>query len=110
MNDAEYAVAFELISAAGNARSNAMLAVRAGRRGDMADARDLLERANEDLLAAHRIQTELVQQEARGERVPVNVILVHAQDHLTAAMLATELVAEIVHLQDELRSVRGTSA
>jgi PTS system cellobiose-specific IIA component len=37
-------------------------------------------------------------QEANGNHIPVNVMLVHAQDHLMTSMLAQELIAEIIDL------------
>lgn len=105
--DGEYAAAFELISTAGNSRSNSMLAIQAARAGDPDKAAQLLAQAESDLLAAHHLQTDLVQHEAAGERVPVNIILVHAQDHLTGAMLMKDLAAEMVQIYAELRALRG---
>lgn len=96
--DEEYAVAFELIAQAGDARSNAMLALRAARTGDQAEAHRLLAAAEASLGAAHQRQTDLVQSEARGERVAVNIILVHAQDHLASAMTVRDLAEELVHM------------
>jgi cellobiose PTS system EIIA component len=100
--DEEYAVAFELIAQAGDARSSAMLALRAARDGDQQEAQRLLAAAEQALAAAHQRQTDLVQSEARGERVPVNIILVHAQDHLTSAMTVRDLAEELVHIYARL--------
>ncbi len=33
----------------------------------------------------------MLQQEARGDKVPVNIILVHAQDHLTMALMMRDM-------------------
>ncbi|GAA3808246.1 PTS lactose/cellobiose transporter subunit IIA [Cellulomonas soli] len=108
--DEEYAIAFELISQAGDARSSAMLALRAARQGDLPEAWRLLAAAESSLGAAHQRQTELVQSEARGERVPVNIILVHAQDHLTSAMTVRDLAEELVHVYERLGVPVATSA
>ncbi|MDU4935752.1 MAG: PTS lactose/cellobiose transporter subunit IIA [Peptostreptococcaceae bacterium] len=35
---------------------------------------------------AHRYQTELIQNEAQGNKTEMSVILVHAQDHIMNAM------------------------
>ncbi|GAB3398936.1 PTS lichenan transporter subunit IIA [Schumannella luteola] len=107
MNDEDYAAAFELISAAGGARSDAMLALRAARDGDEAGAQQLLAQADQQLLAAHRMQTTLIQQEAGGSPIPVNIILVHAQDHLTSAMITKDLAVEIVALHARLGARAG---
>ena len=39
--------------------------------------------------------------EANGDHTPVDVMLVHAQDHLMTAMLAQELIEELVYLHKE---------
>lgn len=98
MNPADYDVAFAIISSAGNAKSNAMMAIRAAREGDLDEAARLLTAADEGLHEAHTAQTAILTQEARGTAVPVNIILVHAQDHLAGAMLIRDLADEFVHL------------
>lgn len=108
--DGEYAVAFELISTAGSSRSSSMLAIQAARTGDAQAAAEHVARAEADLLAAHRLQTELVQREAAGDRVAVNIILVHAQDHLTGAMLMKDMATELVQVYAELRGLRERTA
>lgn len=104
MNE-EYAVAFELIAHAGSSRSSSMAALHSARTGDLAQARVHLAEAEAELVIAHRLQTELVQSEARGDRVPVNVILVHAQDHLTSAIVVMDLAGEMVHLYGRIATV-----
>lgn len=96
--DEDYAVAFNLIAQAGDARSSAMLALHAAREGDFDAATAHLASADEALSGAHQSQTGLVQSEARGDKVPVNIILVHAQDHLMSAMVVRDLADEMVHL------------
>lgn len=73
-----------------------MSALQAARVGDYAAARASLDAAETNLREAHRAQTELVQQEAGGTPVPLNVILVHAQDHLASAIVVKELAEEMV--------------
>jgi len=100
--DEEYVTAFELITKAGTSKSTSMLALQAARAGELDKARELLEQAGTDLLAAHHVQTDLVQGEAAGRRVPLNIILVHAQDHLTSAILLRDLAEEFIHLYARL--------
>ncbi|MFT3942469.1 MAG: PTS lactose/cellobiose transporter subunit IIA [Ancrocorticia sp.] len=98
MNEADYEVAFQIIAFAGNAKSSAMMAIREARNGNFEEAQQLLEAADADVNKAHGSQTKLLTQEARGNGVPINIILIHAQDHLTAAMLTRDLAAEIIEL------------
>jgi len=104
MDTTEYEAAFQIIMLAGNSRSGSMLAIGSARKGDFEEARAHLVQADEDLRAAHEAQTELITEEARGNQVPVNIILVHSQDHLTGAILIRDLADEFIHLYRELRS------
>lgn len=51
-------------------------------------------------IKAHHIQTQLLSTEAAGEHLSVDVLLVHAQDHLMCSMLAQELVQELICLYE----------
>ncbi len=102
MNPEEYEGAFMMIAHAGNAKSNAMLAIRAAREGDLEKSKELLAEADKDLHAAHITQTDMLTEEARGNAVKVNIILVHAQDHLTGAMLVRDLADEFTALYQRL--------
>lgn len=45
---------------------------------------------------AHKAQTDLLFNEMNGNPTPVNVLLVHSQDHLMTSMLAQELIKEMI--------------
>lgn len=91
-------LAFEIIAAAGEARSLSFGALEAAKTGDFDTCDQLLQQAEEASLRAHQIQTSLLVREANGDHTPVDVMLVHAQDHLMCAMLAGELINEIIEL------------
>lgn len=91
-------IAFGLIAAAGNARGLAFEALKAARAGEFDRADELLKQSQDAGIEAHHIQMGLLSKEAGGDHVPVDIMLVHAQDHLMCAMLAQELIAEIVYL------------
>lgn len=91
-------VSFGIVAAAGEARSLAFEALAAARAGDFERAQDCLARSEQAGLEAHSKQTELLSRQADGEDIPVDMLLVHAQDHLMTAMLARELIAEMVNL------------
>ena len=54
--------------------------------------------AREEISAAHRIQTDLIQEEARGNHAEISLLLVHAQDHLMNAITVKELAEEFITL------------
>lgn len=88
--------AFMLILNAGNARSNATEAEKLASEYNFDKAEELIAQAKEDLNQAHQIQTDLVQAEARGEKQEFGLIMVHAQDHLTMAMLSIQYASRII--------------
>lgn len=98
MDESKYEVAFEVIVAAGSSKAAAMEAIEAAREFRFDDAKLSLQKADEAMLEAHQLQTELMQGEARGTPVDVNIILVHAQDHLTMAIMAKEQAEELLAL------------
>lgn len=91
-------IAFQLILFAGNGRSNAMEAMQEARNGNFEKADELLKAAAAELRKAHEFQTQLIQGEAGGEAYPINILLVHAQDHLMTAMTVRDLAIEIIEL------------
>lgn len=95
-------LSFGLIAAAGSARSLAFEALHAAREGDFDRADDLLEQSRRAGIDAHDQQTRLLVREANGDHVPVDVMLVHAQDHLMTSMLAQELIEELVLLYKKM--------
>ena len=102
MTEEDYDIPFQIVAVAGNARSLALMAVESAREGDMEQAESYLKEANESCLEAHKVQTQLLTNEAQGNAMEVNLIMVHAQDHLMTSMLARELIAEIIELRREL--------
>lgn len=98
MDEAKYENALQIILHAGNAKSNAMLAIEAAEEGDLAQAREHMDVAREEMKIAHKVQFDLVQSEASGTPVEVTIILVHAQDHLTMAIMAIDFAEHFIKL------------
>lgn len=94
----------QIIVNGGNARSLAMEAVMLAKKGDIAGARDSLLKSADELGNAHRIQTELIQNEAAGKRTEVSLLMVHAQDHLMNAITVRDLAKEIVDIYEKMYS------
>lgn len=95
-------VIFSLITNSGECRSMAFEALQKARMGDYEKARELQKLADAKSLEAHNTQTELIQKEAQGENVELNLLMVHAQDHLMTSILARELIKEIIFLHEKV--------
>lgn len=91
-------VAFQIILYAGNGRSNAMEAIQEAKKGEFEKADQLMKEASEELSKAHEYQTKLLHEEASGNNPSVNVMLIHAQDHLMTAMTVKDLASEFIEL------------
>lgn len=99
--------AFMLILNAGNARSSATEAERLASEYKFKEAEDMIAQAKNDLNQAHQIQTDLVQAEARGEKQEFGLIMVHAQDHLTMAMLSIQYASRIIDVYKRLSNLEN---
>lgn len=106
MDEQNYEQAFQLILAAGNAKSAALMAIEAARNGEYARAEEYLQECDSGLEEAHNQQFAMIQKEAQGQTVPMNIILVHANDHLTMALMAKEYAQEMLHLYREIGELR----
>lgn len=94
-------IVFELIACAGDARSDAFEALACAKEGDFEEARRLINQSKETLAKAHDVQNSLIFSEASGNPVPVSLLLVHAEDHLMTAILAKDLIEEMICLHEE---------
>lgn len=102
----KYEVSFELILNAGNSKSKSLMAIECAREFNFQEAEKLVKEAADDLKLAHKSQTELIQGEARGEKQEINVILIHAQDHLTTAMIMIEQAKEFINIYKILNELK----
>ncbi|MPN11135.1 Lichenan-specific phosphotransferase enzyme IIA component [bioreactor metagenome] len=90
-----------LILHSGNASSRAMEAIYASRNKNFDEAEVLLADVKNELALAHREHMEILAKEARGEKFEVNILLMHALDHMSQAHIVYELAKEIVLMRQE---------
>lgn len=102
-------IVFEIISHAGNARSNCFEALKLSKEGNIDEAYKFIEKAKDELIETHKIQTNLLQKEASGDKQEVTLLLMHAEDHLMTAILAKELITEMIELYKTLYEKKESS-
>ncbi|XTZ39227.1 PTS N,N'-diacetylchitobiose transporter subunit IIA [Salmonella enterica] len=95
-------VVMGLIINAGQARSLAYAALKQAKQGNFCLAKEIMEQSKLALNEAHQVQTKLIESDEGEGKMKVTLVLVHAQDHLMNAMLARELVAELIELHEKL--------
>ncbi|MCC5896089.1 MAG: PTS cellobiose transporter subunit IIA [Alkalibacterium sp.] len=98
-------VAFSIILESGNARTFVHEGFKLMREDAFEDAEAKLEEANESLVSAHKVQTKLLHDYANGEDVNMDVIMVHAQDHLMTTMTIREVALEMLMLYRKIEKV-----
>lgn len=89
-------IIMQIIVNGGNARSASLKAVNAARAGDFEESDKLIKDAKAAFTKAHEIQTELIQDEVRGNPKEVTLLMVHAQDHLMNALTVHDLAVAMI--------------
>ncbi|MGY3750601.1 PTS lactose/cellobiose transporter subunit IIA [Vagococcus acidifermentans] len=87
-----------LIMNAGNAKSDAMEAIYAAKKGEFDEAEAKVASAEQSITKAHQSQTSLLTQEAQGEHMTITLLTVHSQDHLMTAITFIDLAKEIIDI------------
>lgn len=98
-------IIFTIILHAGNARAEAYEALRAAQAGDFDKAAEHLRQAEEEVSAAHRVQADMIQQEAQGNKVEITLLFVHAQDHLMTALSEKNLIENMVEMHKTIKQL-----
>lgn len=90
--------AMGLVGNAGESRSLSFEALKYAKNGEFDKAEELLNEAKKYSLIAHKVQTELICNEADGNRIELGLLMVHAQDHLMTSILARELIYKLIEI------------
>lgn len=88
----------QIISNAGEARSECMAAMEAARKKDFDGAGEHLSIAAERMKDAHHIHSDLIMKDAGGELGPVGLVLIHSEDIMMGTEITSALAGEIVEL------------
>ena len=94
-------IAFDIILHSGNARTLIHEAFKLLRQVEKAEASQQLDKANEAILEAHKAQTNLLKEYASGQKIEMEIIMVHAQDHLMTTMTLLEVANEMSYLYQQ---------
>ena len=103
MDNETQKIALEIIAYSGEARSVAFSALQAAKNNQFEEANSLMKQAEEIAKKAHKTQTELLINEAQGNKISLDILLIHAQDHLMTCMLAFDLIKELIELYKSKR-------
>ncbi|ELY0461107.1 PTS lactose/cellobiose transporter subunit IIA [Listeria innocua] len=99
-------ISFSLISLAGDSFSKLIEALQAAKESNTELVDHLLKEADDLMIEAHKVQTEMLIQETRGEQASFSVLLVHAQDTLMNTILASTLIREMIEMHQEMKALK----
>lgn len=89
-------IGFEIVAYAGDARSKLLIALEHAASGNFTDVDALIEEAEKLIAHAHRSQTLMLQEEAKGNDIPYSFTMIHGQDHLMTAMLLKDMIMTFI--------------
>jgi PTS system cellobiose-specific IIA component len=101
---------FTVILHAGNARSSAKEAQEFATERDWESAQASLEEANDEVILAHKSNVEIIQKEAKGEKVEFSVLLVHALDLLVLAWSEIDFAEQFINLNKRVAALEDQVA
>ncbi len=107
MENTIYEISFELILHAGNARYSYLSAIKAAKDNKFDQIEKFFKEGDEEFNLAHNCQTKLIAKESNGTPVELNILLVHAQDHLTMATICKDQATNFIELYKTTSSLKA---
>lgn len=99
-------ISFMIITFAGTAKSDAMLAIYSAKKNDFEDAKLKLESAEKNIIEAEKQHADLVQREAAGTEIKIPLLLMHAEDQLLSTQTLLLMAEEFVSLYKKLSEMK----
>jgi len=98
-------ICFQLITAAGTAKSNYIGAIQKAKEGLYDEAKTLIAEGDNMMKEGHLSHTDLIQREAAGEELHVGLILTHAEDQMMNAETFKIVAEEMIELHKKIDSL-----
>lgn len=98
---------FQIISAVGMAKSSYIEAIQEAKKGNIERAKELIQEGEKSFVGGHEAHAGLIQQEASGQAVQLNLLLMHAEDQLMAAETCKIMAVEVIDLYERLTALEG---
>ncbi len=100
MEDTEM-ISFQLISAAGGAKSMLVEAMGLARTGQYEEARAKVAEADDCFLEGHHAHMQLLASQGEGELGAPDLLLVHAEDQMMSVEIIKLMTEEFIRLYEE---------
>ena len=96
-------ISFQIIAAAGQARSVYIGAIELAKEGKFEEARQEIKNGEEVFVEAHKVHMELLTKIANNEKVEVDVLLVHAEDQLMSAETLKIMAEQMIDIYEAMK-------
>ena len=106
MTEQEELQVFQLITAAGSAKSTFMEPF-ISQRGKYDEAEKLFKEADGYFVEGHHAHTAMIEAEGQGVETTVRLVLAHAEDQLMSAELTKTMVEEMIALYKKLDQLKN---
>lgn len=96
--------AMKIILAAGDAREDNLLAIQSIKNSDLVAAKEHYKCAEKEIVEAHKVQTNQIQEEVRGKKSEYSLLFAHAQDTMmtiNSEILLTKAFMEVFESFDQ---------
>ena len=98
MEEQKFQKEFKLLLAAGDSKLSSISAIEAAKEFDFDRANLLMREGEKQMSSAHMCEKDLITEEARGVDSKYGVLMMHAQDHLTTAIIFNEMANQLIKL------------
>jgi len=95
---------FQLILHSGNARSTAYEALQLVKSNAFKEGEKKLSIAKEEMVEAQKLHAKLLRIMANQEELDMNLLLIHAEDHIASSSIAVEMSGELIELYERMEN------
>lgn len=96
-------ISFQMITSICDVTASYMQAMEEAKTGNIAAARELIKKGEDGYSKCHEIHAGLIQRVAAGEKIEVQILLVHAEDQMMNAEMMKIMAEQIVDLNERLQ-------
>ncbi|WPC18315.1 PTS lactose/cellobiose transporter subunit IIA [Pediococcus inopinatus] len=107
MDEKQLQKAMQLISIAGDSKSQSIQAMQLAEDGKTTEAQQMLKDAKKTLHEAHNIQTGWMTEEMNGAQIEKSLLLIHSQDHFMSADIMLTVAEKVINLHKELDQLKA---
>ena len=98
---------FQIISSVGTAKSCFIESIGKAKKGEIAEARKLIEEGNKSFVEGHKVHHAMLEKEMGGNPITISLIVLHAEDQIMAADSFKTIATAFIDLYEELQNKKG---